>query len=96
MFKNFVFCALLLAFCLVQPAFGADKPNINSATVEELGACPAIGPELAKKIAEYRENVGDFASADELKEVEGIDENKAKDIEKVFEIKGVASADCNC
>lgn len=96
MFKKLMLCLALLAFCFCAQAMAADKLNLNSATVEELAACPAIGPDLAKKIAEHRENVGDFASAEELKDVDGIDDAKAKEIEKSFEIKGVASADCNC
>lgn len=94
--RKALLCAALLAFCISAPALAADKLNLNTATAEELAKAPCIGPELAKKILEYRENVGDFASPDDLKDVEGIDPAKAKEIEQNFEIKGVASADCNC
>ncbi len=91
-----LFLLVALAFLFASPAVAEEKLNINSATAEELAASPCIGPELAKQIVEHREDVGDFASADELKDVEGIDDAKAAEIEKSFEIKGVASADCNC
>lgn len=96
MIRKSLFALLLLGLCCAVPGFAADKLNINSATAEELAQNPAIGPDLAKKIVEHRENMGDFASADDLKDVEGIDDAKLQEIEKNFEIKGVASADCNC
>ena len=96
MIRMLALCAALLVFCLTSQVMAAEKLNLNTATAEELAQSPCIGPELAKKIMEYRENVGDFASPEDLKDVEGIDPAKAKEIEQNFEIKGVASADCNC
>ncbi len=94
--KRILACFAVAALCFTGTAFAAEKANLNSATEEELAADPNIGPDLARKIVEYRENVGDFTSYDELKEVEGITDTKIKQINEHFEIEGVASFDCNC
>ncbi|MFA5927046.1 MAG: helix-hairpin-helix domain-containing protein [Patescibacteria group bacterium] len=46
--------------------------NINTASVEQLDALPGIGPTYAKRIVEYREANGKFASIDEVMKVKGI------------------------
>ena len=46
--------------------------NINTATEEELTVLPGIGDVLAKRIVEYREQNGPFASSELLLNVEGI------------------------
>ena len=62
--------AVLAAVVLcAAPAFADGKMNLNTATEQELSANPAVGPELAKGIVEFRENVGDIKSMDELLEV---------------------------
>lgn len=96
MLKKLVLMLALAGFCAAPGAFAAEKLNLNSATLEELSANSAVGPEFAEKILRYREDVGDFTSADDLKEIEGLDPAKIKDIEQNFIIEGVASADCNC
>lgn len=56
--------------------------NINTATSEELQKLDGIGPSMAKKILDYRENTGYFNSIEEIKNVSGIGEakyNKIKD-----------------
>ena len=73
-----------------------SEANLNTATLSELSADPNIGPELAAKIVEFRENVGDFTKYEDLKEIEGIDDAKIKQINEKFQIEGVASFDCNC
>ena len=61
--------AVLAAVVLcAAPAFADGKMNLNTATEQELSANPAVGPELAKGIVEFRENVGDIKSMDELLE----------------------------
>ncbi len=54
-----------------------EKININTANEEELQRLEGIGEKLSEKIIEYREANGDFASAYELAEVNGISEEKA-------------------
>ena len=77
-------------------AMAAEKANLNTATLSELSADPNIGAELAAKIVEFRENVGDFTSYEDLKEIEGVDDTKIKQINERFQIEGVASFDCIC
>jgi competence protein ComEA len=55
-------------------ALGATRVDLNSAPEEELEALPGVGPVLARRIVEAREEGGPFASAGELLLVEGITE----------------------
>ncbi len=51
---------------------GAGLVNINTATQEELEALPGIGETLALRIIEYREQVSEFYSIEEITNVSGI------------------------
>jgi len=55
---------------------GAAKLSLASATVEQLDQLDGIGPTLAKRIVQYREEKGGFRSVDGLREVEGIGEKR--------------------
>ena len=55
---------------------GATKMSLASATVEQLDQLDGIGPTLAKRIVDYRDEHGGFRSVDELKQVEGIGEKR--------------------
>lgn len=46
--------------------------NLNTADAALLETLPSIGPVLAKRIIEYRETNGPFASIDELVSIDGI------------------------
>ncbi|WP_411373373.1 helix-hairpin-helix domain-containing protein [Arthrobacter sp. MPF02] len=59
------------------PAGGeADPPgskvNLNTAGVAELDALPKVGPVLAQRIVDWREEHGAFKSVDELDAVDGV------------------------
>ncbi len=56
--------------------------NINTATVSELDELPGIGLKRAQQIVDYRENVGNFKTISDIKNVEGIGDgifNQIKD-----------------
>jgi len=48
------------------------KVNLNTATAEELDALPKVGPVLAKRIVEWRQQHGPFATVEDLDAVEGV------------------------
>ncbi len=54
----------------------AAKLSLASATVEQLDQLDGIGPTLAKRIVQYRDEKGGLRSVDELREVEGIGEKR--------------------
>ena len=53
-----------------QPETGAV--NINTATLEQLQTLPGIGPVLAQRILDYRQEHGPFSSVSQLTLVPGI------------------------
>lgn len=62
----------LTAQAVTEDTAALTKVNINTAGVEELDGLPGIGPVLAQRIVDWREENGLFHSAEELLEVEGI------------------------
>lgn len=64
-----------------------QKVNINEAKQEDFEQLPGIGPSIAKKIVEYREQNGKFTSIDELQEVKGIGEAKFENIKEYVTVK---------
>ena len=50
------------------------KISINTATVAQLQKLPHIGPAIAERIIEYRENNGNFKNLEEIMNVKGISE----------------------
>ena len=58
--------------------------NINSATQTELETLPGIGPSTALKIISYREENGNFSSIEDIKNVQGIGENKFENIKELI------------
>lgn len=64
-----------------------NKININKATQTELETIPGIGPSLALKIINYREENGKFSSIEEIKKVSGIGDSKYNQIKDFIIIK---------
>ena len=71
----------LVALCAsgavaAETGAAADKPviNINTASAEELEELPRVGPVIARRIVEYREQEGAFQSVEEIMNVRGIGE----------------------
>ena len=69
-----VLCGLLWSPALAAGAEAEGKVNINTADHEELITLPGIGPALAGRILEYREEHGSFRRIEDLRNVRGIGE----------------------
>ena len=50
--------------------------DINLASIEDLTTLPGIGPVLAQRIVDYREQSGRFSSVEELRNISGIGEKR--------------------
>ena len=57
-----------------------NKVNINTAVQSELDSLPGIGPSIAQKIIDYREENGNFKNIEELQNVKGIGDAKYEEI----------------
>ena len=57
-----------------SPVEADGRLDLNAATQEELESLPGIGPVLARRILQYREDHGGFTAVSELLEVEGVGE----------------------
>lgn len=67
-------------------ATSSDIININTADADQLIKLKGIGPALAQRIIEYREQNGAFKSIDEIKNVRGIGDKKFADIKEKIAI----------
>jgi competence protein ComEA len=54
------------------PVSGGGKVNLNTASLEELGTLPRVGPVLAQRIVDWRQQHGRFKTVQELDAVDGI------------------------
>lgn len=61
---------------------GKKKVNINTATQNELDELPGIGPAIAQRIIEYREENGNFQKIEDLQNVKGIGDAKYEEIKE--------------
>jgi competence ComEA-like helix-hairpin-helix protein len=50
--------------------------HLNTATAEELQKLPGVGPSMASRILEYRQQVGKFADISQIQDVKGIGPKK--------------------
>lgn len=66
---------------------GEKKVNINTATQNELENLPGIGPSIASRIIEYRQQNGKFSKIEDLQNVKGIGDAKFGKIKEYVVIK---------
>lgn len=94
--------AALVAAALVIPAqFAVAQEevvllNVNTATVEELAAVPGLNADLAGLIIQYREDMGDIQSLDELVEIPGISRDLLNQLKAFIGIDAISGAECSC
>jgi len=68
-----------------------DEPvravNLNNANVSELASLPRVGPKLAERIIEYRNQHGNFRNVNELLNVKGIGKKMFDKIRDLVTVK---------
>ena len=69
-----------------QAPAAAKAVNINKAEVEELQTLRGIGPALAERILQYRQEHGKFEKAEDLSNVRGIGSAKLEKIKSQISI----------
>ena len=62
--------------------------NINTASVEELGTLPGVGPVMAQRIVDWRKEHGPFASVDELDAISGIGPKLMESLQDLVTVQG--------
>ncbi|MEM8964334.1 MAG: helix-hairpin-helix domain-containing protein, partial [Acidobacteriota bacterium] len=94
--------AVLCLLCLCAPLAAADEPaaeaeasppktdvvNINTAETGQLTYLPRVGPALAGRIVDFREQNGAFEAPEDLMLIRGIGEKTFKLMEPHIVVKG--------
>lgn len=98
----FLVLILILATTITALAQGQKKivgktVNINKATAEEIArSVPLVPLDLAKKIVQYRQEMGTFQSLEELLQVDGFDKKFLERIKPFLLLEGLGGGDCTC
>ena len=71
---SLVLAALVLTALPALAAGTQGIVNVNSASAEQLALLPRVGPAIAQRIVEFREQNGPFKAAEQLLLVRGIGE----------------------
>jgi competence protein ComEA len=61
-------------------AGGDGRVDVNTATVEQLETLPGVGPAIAGRIVQHREQHGPFRTPGDLRDVSGIGEKRFQDL----------------
>ncbi|GFN22561.1 MAG: ComEA family DNA-binding protein [Thermoanaerobacteraceae bacterium] len=62
------------------------KININTASLEELDSLPGIGPALAQRILDYRQQHGPFRTIEDLQNVSGIGVKRFEELKELITV----------
>jgi comEA protein len=65
----------------------AKTVNINTASLETLMRLEGVGPVMASRIIEYRNNKGPFSSREELKDIPGMGGKKFEAVKDYIEVE---------
>jgi competence ComEA-like helix-hairpin-helix protein len=82
------FLVLALAVTALPAAAASGVVNVNSADESQLSLLPRIGPSIAGRIVELREENGPFESTEDLMLVRGIGEKTFELLEPYVVTKG--------
>ncbi|MFI6763222.1 helix-hairpin-helix domain-containing protein [Micromonospora sp. NPDC050417] len=69
----------------VGPA-GGGKVNLNTATLAQLDTLPGVGPVLAQRILDHRDQRGGFRSVGDLRQVSGIGDARYEQLKELVTI----------
>jgi competence protein ComEA len=65
---------------------GGGLVNLNTATLDQLQTLPGVGPVLAQRIIEYRDQHGGFAAAEDLRKVTGIGDARYNELKSLVTV----------
>ncbi|MBM7789290.1 ComEA family DNA-binding protein [Tenggerimyces flavus] len=65
---------------------GQALVDLNTATLEQLDALPGVGPVLAQRILDYRDEHGRFESVEDLQQVTGIGSRKFAELRELVQV----------
>lgn len=69
-----------------DPAAGGGKINLNTATLAQLDTLPGVGPVLAQRILDHRDQRGGFRSVGDLRQVSGIGDARYEQLKDLVTI----------
>ena len=99
MIRKIALAAMLALAAAVPPALAEEeaKLNVNSATAEQMiAAVPGLSEQVARAIVQYREDMGDIQSMDELLDVDGVSKDLLESIKKGMGLEALSGAECSC
>lgn len=95
---SLIVSACLLSLVLLAPVqeANAELINVNTATAEQLSAVPGMNAEIAAGIIQYRTDMGDIQSLDELTEIPGISKDLLGKLKEFIGLDAISGAECSC